>query len=97
MRVKVGGPFATTQPDGVTVSHRPGSTVEIPEDDPAVLAHWRQLVRAGMAEELTEDDTDDPDEVSELRGQAETLGVRIDRRWGPQRLRTEIQRATTGE
>lgn len=73
-------------------------------DDEDLKAHYRELLgesEEGKAaaedvgeqpteESTTEESVADVADLDDLRTQAETLGIKVDRRWGEQRLRDEI-------
>lgn len=61
MRVKVGGPFTTTLPNGTLDSPVPGSEITIDDADTELVAHWTMLAQAGHAEIL------EPAEVNEVK------------------------------
>lgn len=80
-----------------------GSTLDVDE------AEARQLIAARIAVPVVEDrvetttmpatdvETRDGAGLDGLRAQAERRGIRVDRRWGPDRLRQEIDKSGRGE
>lgn len=78
-----------------------GGEIDLPDDEA------QSLVTAGMAVLVTKENvqkavpsTEDvetrDDEVDALRTQAEKAGVKVDKRWGADKLRAEIESAAKG-
>jgi hypothetical protein len=71
----------------------PGATVDVEmasaEIEVAKATGWFDI--AGSAKAAKKDD-DEPD-VDDLRKQAEDLGIDVDKRWGVERLQSEIDKA----
>lgn len=87
----------------ITVNHREedGTVISydiLPGDNPAVevpKTHAQSdFVKANIANGslivLAADTEDDADELDDLREQAKALGIKVDKRWGEDRLLEEI-------
>lgn len=99
--------------DGRVYSAMEGTVTEIDDDDAGMVGLAKSLIASGQAEhygdagttEITEPETpveppadDDPEaELADLREQAEAAGVKVDGRWGADRLREEIAAAAVAE
>lgn len=104
MVLRVKEAFSFDDPQGVPITLRVGALLD--ENDPRVKGHERFLEPASDAAErtsasATETATAGPgelratpfDETAMLRQQATDLGVKVDKRWGADKLRQEIENA----
>lgn len=98
--------------DGRVYAAGEGTVSEFDDDDAGMIGLAKSLIASGQAEHYgdagTIDDApppppedppaDDPEvELSQLREQAEAAGVKVDKRWGADRLREEIEAAAVPE
>jgi hypothetical protein len=95
--------------DGRVYAAGEGTVTQFDDDDEGMVAMAEALVASGQAElyvdepaPVTEDEaaaedewiaTIDATEIGQLRADAEAAGVKVDRRWGADRLREEISAA----
>lgn len=89
--------------DGEKFKILPGENpaVEVP-DEAAKLPFVKALLKSGDlrrvgSDELDEQEEDDGDELGELTAQAKALGIKVDKRWGVERLAEEIAKAQKAE
>jgi hypothetical protein len=80
--------------DGRHLSAGQGAELVADDADTDAVAHLQHLVATGQAEVVDEPEPDPEAELDDLREQAEAAGVKVDRRWGADRLREEITKAT---
>ena len=76
-----------------------GSPVFIGPGTVVRAGHPLMKGREGLFEPLTvhfdhRAPAEDPNELEQLRTQAEQAGITVDKRWGPDRLRQEIAKST---
>ena len=98
--------------DGRVYAAGEGTVTEIDDNDPEMVGLAKSLIGSGQAEHYgdagtadgndgeTEDGPEDPpaeDDLDALRAEAEAAGVKVDGRWGADRLREEIEAAGAAE
>jgi hypothetical protein len=89
----------TTEDGAVVGSIDRAALAEVkPKDEDAKATLGQLQAEAEAAETAAEPDADDDsgDELDQLRAEAEAAGVKVDKRWGADRLREEIDTAKAG-
>jgi hypothetical protein len=81
-------------PHGVIISWLPSGTVEVDDSDTEAVAWYRQAAKDGRFEIIEDAPKSEADELDALREQAAKIGVKVDKRWGVDRLREEIASAS---
>ena len=109
MKFTVLGQVSTRSRDGRVFSAMDGTESEVDDVDtdmcdairalPASLIeiHEEQAPAAPPAAPAVVGSADDVSELDSLRAQAEAMGIKVDRRWGADRLRDEIAAAAGAE
>jgi len=77
--------------DGRVFAAGEGSVTEVDGGDVGMVALFRSWAASG-AVEILEEEAPTVD-LEELRAEAESVGVKVDKRWGTDRLREEIAAA----
>ena len=94
MHIKTLGHVNGRTADGRVYAAGEGAETVIDDDDEGMVTLIRGFVDSGLVELL--DDPEPPD-LDELRVEAEAAGVKVDKRWGPERLAAEIATAESAD
>lgn len=106
MQIKTKTQINTSTFDGRAVSADEAAVIEIDDDDAGMIGLAKSLISSGQAEfygdagavddsEPGGEGTEPEAELDHLREQAEAAGVKVDGRWGADRLREEIEAAAS--
>lgn len=96
MRIKVLGHVNARTLDGRVYSAMEGTVTEIDDNDEGMVALMRELAAGGQVD-VVDPEPEPAEDLDALRAEAEAAGVRIDKRWGADRLREEIESARAPE
>ncbi len=92
MRIKTRGHVNGRTADGRVYSAGEGAVTEIDDNDEGMVALMRGLAAEGQVD-IIEPEPEPPEDLDALRAEAEAAGLKIDKRWGADRLSLEIAAA----